>query len=741
MGSKAPAQQFSIIFAVLLVVGTLSWALAALPEGENKPSVDLKLAYLVDSEGNLDANSVVHNIVPFKEEIGRPANWGPPPNPNSVFWLRVKIGQLPEARMNWVIAQADRRIIHAELYVVNALGRPVAQRTWPEVDATFMAPFPAFLLARSELDGYTLYLRVRTVGAMRDALILQPSGVFLASYERSIFLSYGLAVLLLLLAAYCAIVGSAVGERTLLLLAATLLAIFVYVAGDRALLQVWLPQGAGKLSRLMAVTGGLAIGPLGLLFSMSFLQIAVRRLWAITVVFVAIVLLPIGIWHVVSNAPLPTPLYWPGALASLLAIALGILKLGQREWRGGLFLLCWSPAIAGGLIRMSLNMFPEAIPVHALSVNAAYLGNALSGVLFAIVLSLDVRDRLLQAALERVTSERRFRDFAQVASDNFWETDAAHRITQYILGEAGGLELRVGLSLLEQFEGRGADVWRLRFAFFDALPFRDCRLRFIDGNGRERHLSLSGRPIIGPEGDAQGWRGTLTDVSSSIAEEWAMGRQRTFMALGFFASSVAHDVNNLLHPILNIARRLGQTMQPDDTRKRQVEIIDQSARKAGEIVSSILSIAREPRSTGVVPLGAAVADSMRLIESVNTHSVLIEARIEHSGGPLVDETEVFRVLANLVTNAAASTQNAGTVSVRYGVHAAGGFVLEVGDTGSGMPDDIRRFTEGARRSKPGVDAGLGLMIVRQLVGSLGGRIEVRGQATGGTVVAIVFDPK
>jgi cell cycle sensor histidine kinase DivJ len=86
---------------------------------------------------------------------------------------------------------------------------------------------------------------------------------------------------------------------------------------------------------------------------------------------------------------------------------------------------------------------------------------------------------------------------------------------------------------------------------------------------------------------------------------------------------------------------------------------------------------------------------------------------------------LVRIVVNLVANAIRHTPAGGAVSVTLEARTAGMMELTVSDTGTGMA--------------PGSEAaGMGLRLVRELVGALGGTLGFAGAPGGGTVVTIAL---
>jgi len=124
------------------------------------------------------------------------------------------------------------------------------------------------------------------------------------------------------------------------------------------------------------------------------------------------------------------------------------------------------------------------------------------------------------------SSEQRFRDFANTASDWLWETDADLRIT-YFSERAGSLgDQVIGLrrDQIDVLDPNDAG-WVGHLSDLAARrPFRDFVYGWRDRDGRTRHSRVSGMPRFDSEGRFQGYRGTSTDVTVEVEAELRAAR-------------------------------------------------------------------------------------------------------------------------------------------------------------------------------------------------------------------------
>ena len=127
-------------------------------------------------------------------------------------------------------------------------------------------------------------------------------------------------------------------------------------------------------------------------------------------------------------------------------------------------------------------------------------------------------------------SERRLRDFAELASDWFWEQDADAKFLWF--SDAGRRQelnrTHVGKARWEVYpDGTTAEQWELHKTDIAArLPFRDFRYRRTGGDGRTRHVSIHGIPLFDLAGRFLGYRGIGRDITAQIEAEQELERAK-----------------------------------------------------------------------------------------------------------------------------------------------------------------------------------------------------------------------
>jgi PAS domain S-box-containing protein len=141
----------------------------------------------------------------------------------------------------------------------------------------------------------------------------------------------------------------------------------------------------------------------------------------------------------------------------------------------------------------------------------------------AFVLDLTERKRAEEALRE---SEAKFRDYAETASDWFWEIGQDYKFTLLTENAFGSHAAdRIGTACWDHALDLETEPekWRLVRATLDSRkPFRDFVYRGLGGNGSPMHVRASGKPVFDANGEFRGYRGTGTDVTAIMRAQEAL---------------------------------------------------------------------------------------------------------------------------------------------------------------------------------------------------------------------------
>ncbi len=267
-------------------------------------------------------------------------------------------------------------------------------------------------------------------------------------------------------------------------------------------------------------------------------------------------------------------------------------------------------------------------------------------------------------------------------------------------------------------------------------------------DGRSVHVLVTLSPVRDEAGRVVGVSNIARDVTERKKLEAQFLRTQRMEAIGTIAGGVAHDLNNLLSPMLMV-----RSLLHDDVGDRERDILEtvhQAARRASIIVRQLLSFSRgEDGERQPVE----VAMIFRELASFLRETFPREITIATSAGPdlwavMSEPTQVHQVLMNLCVNARDAMPRGGTLSltaqnVELGETEAqlnprakaGPYVLiSVADNGTGIPPAIveRIFDPFFTTKDKSHGTGLGLSTVAGIVRGHGGFVTVYSEPGVGT---------
>lgn len=220
-----------------------------------------------------------------------------------------------------------------------------------------------------------------------------------------------------------------------------------------------------------------------------------------------------------------------------------------------------------------------------------------------------------------------------------------------------------------------------------------------------------------------------------VAHEQHLVELHRMEALGRLAAGVAHDFNNLLTIILASAARASTDATPS-RREEALADVSEAAQRGARLVRELVSFAQNGKqSPRVVDVGAVLQPLAGLLQrSVGSKHQIALKRPAATGRTLIDESQLERLVMNLVMNARDAMPEGGTIAIEIeeaevddGPAAPGTWiVLSVRDQGHGIDDETREhlFEPFFTTKGPGRGSGLGLSIVHRIVERCGGFIRV-----------------
>lgn len=249
-----------------------------------------------------------------------------------------------------------------------------------------------------------------------------------------------------------------------------------------------------------------------------------------------------------------------------------------------------------------------------------------------------------------------------------------------------------------------------------------------------------------------------------LERDAAERRQEKLAVLGQMAGGIAHEINNLLQPVIGLAAIELESMQPDGSAERiasreNLELVLDCGRQMRGIVRKILVFARKD-GPGLVAVEFAATLRTTLAFVGNLLPAGICVRTDLDGGPdglplqnraLINEVELIEVMSNLALNAAHAMKGRGVLSVQLrravlaetaaallGIRPGVYFRVSVTDEGTGMDAATLEqiFHPFFTTKDVGEGTGLGLSMVHGVLRDWKGAIEVESVLGHGTVFTL-----
>lgn len=363
-----------------------------------------------------------------------------------------------------------------------------------------------------------------------------------------------------------------------------------------------------------------------------------------------------------------------------------------------------------------------------------------------------------EASRKLEESEERFRQLAEGSSEVFWFRTLNPDQIQYI---SPAVEKVWGLSAEEFYRDPGLwlssihpeDRCRVEQAHRKIvngqLERLDEEYRIIHTDGNPRWVMNGGTAIRDHSGEIVRFGGVIRDITEHKNLQQQFLRAQRLESIGTLAGGIAHDLNNVLAPIVMGIDVIATTVTDPDNLEL-LATMAASARRGAELIEQVLSFARgvEGRKISLRPQHT-IDEIARIVRDTFPKSieivVSISKRIWNIEG---DPTQLHQVLLNLCVNARDAMPAGGRIQIRaenqtfdeLEAHAnldsrPGDYVrITVEDTGTGIPGEIieKIFDPFFTTKEVGKGTGLGLSTSLAIIRSHGGFMRANSEVGQGT---------
>jgi PAS domain S-box-containing protein len=359
--------------------------------------------------------------------------------------------------------------------------------------------------------------------------------------------------------------------------------------------------------------------------------------------------------------------------------------------------------------------------------------------------------------------------------------DPAGNVTQWnrAAEQATGLPAidALGKPLEQAFPRLGNEMDAVREAIESQQVRRDST-RQIDRGGDATHEDMTVFPLV-----AKGVNGAVIRLDD-VTERVRLEGQETLLrerlcalerrqALGVLAGGVAHDLNNIMGPIVMLPDLIDEVLERARTAtdeeiagaRRDLSMMLDSAQRAAIVIEGLQSLGQRGHvELQPLEINGLIGSCLATHDVRSLHDrrpeLTITSRL-HAGELTIqgNSTDLHRVLLNLIVNAADAIVDKGRILIEseavslaeetlgYEPIAPGDYVtVQVRDTGAGIPDDLLKVIfdpfVSSKRNAAGADkgSGLGLSVVHAIMKDHGGSIDVMRDQDGWSTSFVLYFP-
>jgi two-component system cell cycle sensor histidine kinase/response regulator CckA len=274
-------------------------------------------------------------------------------------------------------------------------------------------------------------------------------------------------------------------------------------------------------------------------------------------------------------------------------------------------------------------------------------------------------------------------------------------------------------------------------------------------NNKIFYANIVATLVKSPDGSPLCVYASVLDVTEQKQIEEVFLRNQRMDSIGTLAGGIAHDLNNVLTPIL-LSIEILKLQTKDEKFLHRLDLIENSTKRGAELIKQVLHFSRGVEGERSAIQVSKLTDEMVMIMKSTfpkniMNSVMLEQNLPSILG---DYTQLHQVLLNLCVNARDAMPDGGLFSISakkvtntlegkfvYLGLPEGDYVqLTVSDTGTGMPKEVREkvFEPFFTTKEIGKGTGIGLSTVMSIVKSHKGAIDVQSEEGKGTTFDMYF---
>lgn len=246
-------------------------------------------------------------------------------------------------------------------------------------------------------------------------------------------------------------------------------------------------------------------------------------------------------------------------------------------------------------------------------------------------------------------------------------------------------------------------------------------------DGTRVRVSLTISPLRDTEGRVIGASKIARDITERERMQEAIMQSEKLAATGRMAAAIAHEINNPLEAVTNLAFLISLDPSLSDPGKKQAEMLLDEVSRVSNVAKQSLGFFRDTGKPGEFDLCEVLKGVLGLNRPLlDRKNIQVNREFPETCRIFGSAPEIRQVFANLIRNAIEAVAPDGCIRLRVRSSSTGMQHIIIADNGSGIPPEIAsRLFHPFATSKGASGNGLGLWVSRGIVHRHGGRILVR----------------
>lgn len=373
-----------------------------------------------------------------------------------------------------------------------------------------------------------------------------------------------------------------------------------------------------------------------------------------------------------------------------------------------------------------------------------------------IVFGYEITDRKRLEETVR-QSEKRLREAQALAHTGSWEYDFKSRQMTWSdeVFIIYGLDPAAGVPSLEDLvkyhhPEDWPDLIEASIILRERREVQNIDIRIVQPGDRVRYVNLTGKPLLGADGQLLKLYGTAMDIDArKVTEKKLQSHNEELLRLNRqldrFVYSATHDLRSPLMSMKGLVN-LAQVDDDPDQQEKYYQLMLRSIDKLDNIIRDIVDISRNRRTdiqNDRIHFEAVIREIQEGLGHLpGAEGIAVRVSVKEDGPFYSDAKRLGVLFNNLLSNAyrysdAAKPDSFVEVDVEVSDREA---LIKVADNGIGIGQEhLHRIFEMFYRATETRDGtGLGLYLVKEIVDVLGGTIQIQSQLKAGTVFTITL---